>query len=111
VPVRPTGDRRIAVSEKLTVMKPSSFAEEKRQVVKPSKSALSQALKIVKPEITQTELFTLIEVPVCFTTKMRYWLETYDNKPWEQRSDEERTVALQRAKELVSEFSARANCA
>jgi hypothetical protein len=79
--------------------------------LKPSKNALSQALKILKPEITKAELFNLIDVPTCFTTTTRYWLGTYGNKPWEQRSDEERTAALQRAKELVSEFSARADCA
>ncbi len=70
-------------------------------IVKPSKNALSQALKIVKPDITKEELFTLIDVPACFTTVTRYWLGTYSNKPWEQRSDEERTIALDKAKELI----------
>jgi hypothetical protein len=79
--------------------------------VKASKNSLSQALKLVKPDITKEELFKLIKVPACFTTTTRYWLGTYSNKPWEQRSDEERTAALQRAKELVSEFSAKTDCA
>ena len=70
--------------------------------MKPSKNALSQALKLVKPDITKTELFKLLEVPACFTTVTRYWLGTYSNKPWETRSEEERTAALERAKELVS---------
>lgn len=70
--------------------------------MKPSKNALSQALKIVKPDITKAELFDLLEVPACFTTVTRYWLGTYGNKPWAERSNEDRKVALERAKELVS---------
>lgn len=80
-------------------------------MTKPSKNALSQALKIVMPNITKAELFKLIEVPGCFTTTTRYWLRTYDIKPWEERSNGERRAALQMAKELVSEFSAKADCA
>ncbi len=71
-------------------------------MTKISKNALSHALKIVKPDITKSELFKLIGVPCCFTTTTRYWLGTYDNKPWDERSDEERRAALQMARELVS---------
>jgi len=74
-------------------------------MTKTSKSALSQALEIVKPDITKPELFKLIEVPTCFTTVTRYWLGTYTNKPWEQRSDEERNAALETAKKLISTAS------
>jgi len=56
VPVRPTGDRHIAVSEKLTVMKPSSFAEEKRQVVKPSNSRREPTALRPQPTALATEL-------------------------------------------------------
>lgn len=70
--------------------------------MKTSKNALSQALKIVKPEITQTELFFLIDVPKCFTTVTRYWLGTYNPKPWENRSEEERAAALEEARRLIS---------
>jgi hypothetical protein len=73
--------------------------------LKPSKNALSQALKIVKPDITKAELFKLIDVPACFTTTTRYWLGTYGNKPWDERSADERTVALEKAKELISTAS------
>lgn len=38
-----------------------------------SKNALSQALKVVKPDISKQDLFALIEVPACFTTTTRYW--------------------------------------
>jgi hypothetical protein len=71
--------------------------------LKPSKNVLSQAIKIVKPDITKAELFKLIEVPACFTTTTRYWLGTYDIKPWEERSNEERSAALQTAKKLIDD--------
>lgn len=74
--------------------------------MKVSKNALSQALKVVKPDITKAELFRLIDVPTCFTTTTRYWLGTYGNKPWEERGDEERKAALQAAKELISSTGA-----
>jgi len=75
--------------------------------LKISKNAISQALRLVKPNITKEELFRLIEVPACFTTTTRYWLHSYSNKPWAQRSEEERTAALQRARELVSNLPTR----
>jgi hypothetical protein len=71
--------------------------------MKLSKNVLSQALKIVKPDITKAELFKLIEVPACLTTTTRYWLATYDIKPWEDRSREERIAALKAAKEMISD--------
>jgi hypothetical protein len=42
-----------------------------RNSLKASKNALSQALKIVKPDVTKPELFNLIDVPACFTTTTR----------------------------------------
>lgn len=68
----------------------------------PSKNAIAQALKIVKRKINKQELLALIEVPVCFTTTVRYWDETFDIRPWRMRSREERKAALQVAKDLIA---------
>jgi len=73
-----------------------------------SKNALSQALRILMPEIKKPELFGLIGVSASLATSARYWRE-YNVKCWEERSAEERTAALEKAKELISEFSARTN--
>ena len=69
--------------------------------MKASKNALSQALKIVCPNITKGELLDLLDVPPTMTTSMRYWYGKYDIMPWEKRSAEEQQLAIQAAKELI----------
>jgi hypothetical protein len=71
--------------------------------MEPSKNAVAQALKIVKPEIGMKELFRLLDVPEVMTTRYRYWKETYNIKPWAQRSLEEQEIALQTARKLLAE--------
>jgi hypothetical protein len=69
--------------------------------MKPSKNAISQALRIVNPDLTKTKLLNLIGVPPTMTTSMRYWYGKYDILPWEKRSGDEQTAAIRVAKELI----------
>ncbi|HWB86339.1 MAG TPA: hypothetical protein VG675_19515 [Bryobacteraceae bacterium] len=69
--------------------------------MKPSKNALSQALRILNPHITKGELLNLLGVPPTMTTSMRYWYGKYDILPWEKRSGDEQTAAIRAAKELI----------
>lgn len=68
----------------------------------PSKNAISQALKIINPAITKTELFTALNVPDTMTTTLRYWKGTYNILPWEERSEEEQNAALDAARKLTN---------
>ena len=69
--------------------------------MKPSKNAISQALRIVNPDITKLELLNLLGVPPTMTTSMRYWYGKYDALPWEKRSGDERTAAIRAAMNLI----------
>jgi hypothetical protein len=57
-----------------------------------TKNAIAQALKRVNRDIEMLELFRLINVPETMTTRYRYWKETYNILPWENRTPEERTA-------------------
>lgn len=68
----------------------------------PSKNAISQALKIVNPNITKEQLFVALNVPDTMTTTLRYWKGTYNILPWENRTQEERDAALEAAKQQLN---------
>jgi hypothetical protein len=66
-----------------------------------TKNAIAQALKRVKRDIEMKDLFRLINVPETMTSRYRYWKETYNIKPWRNRTKAERTAAIQQAQKLL----------
>lgn len=66
-------------------------------------NAICQAVKRLVPGISRNAHRSVCGYPNCVTATNRYWRETYNIKPWEERSDEERSEAVERAKLLVIE--------
>lgn len=66
-------------------------------------NAICQAVKRLVPGISRNAHRSVCGYPNCVTATNRYWWETYNIKPWEKRSDEERAEAVERAKLLVIE--------
>ena len=67
-----------------------------------SKNSLAQAIKRLSPGITRKALFALIKVPACRQASARYWEESYNILPWNNRKESEQTAALESAKALLA---------
>jgi len=57
-----------------------------------SKNAVSQALRLLAPQIKRTDFFKMLGVRECKGTAMRYWNE-YKITPWVSRTADEKTIA------------------
>ncbi|MDD3494226.1 MAG: hypothetical protein PHZ19_12100 [Candidatus Thermoplasmatota archaeon] len=78
--------------EQETMTMTATTAQTRRTV--PSLNAVAQCYKrTVKP--TRDELFAALQVPACMTVTNRYWAETYNIRPWAERTEAERHAALQ----------------
>lgn len=74
---------------------------------KPSYNAICQAVKILVPEITREAHRAICGYPNCMTATNRYWCETYNIKPWDDRDIYEQTRALLEAKDLIAKAAQR----
>lgn len=70
----------------------------------PTKNAISQAIKIIKPDIKRKEFFKVLKTPDCLTSSLRYWQEKYNIKSWDKRKEKEKQEALRVAKKMLMEY-------
>lgn len=69
--------------------------------MEPSKNAICQAVKRLRPGITRNVLFEVMGLPHTYTTHNRYWAETYNILPWNERTETERQAALVKAQSML----------
>lgn len=74
-----------------------------RSFVGTSFNAVCQAVKLLIPRITREAHREICGYPNCMTATNRYWRETYNIKPWEDRSIIERDNAIQAARALIAQ--------
>lgn len=78
--------------------------EERNEILKRyevSLTATAQALHR-RFNISCKHAFEMLAIPMSKTSVKRYWDESYDAKPWKDRSDEERLLALDAAEHIFA---------
>lgn len=71
----------------------NTIKQEHAGTHQPSFNACAQALKRLKPGITQKEFFKILGVPKTFMTTSRYWEEYCNIKAWDDREEYEKHQA------------------